>query len=47
MKVMQALPEDEIDQFLPVFSEVIVWGATDEGITDLVDKLIVNDKPAS
>ena len=45
MKTLGVLSEPEIDKFLPVFAEVIVWGATEEeGVADLVEKMV---KPSS
>ena len=39
-EVLSALHGDEeIQNFLPVFSEVIIWGATDEGVDELIDKM--------
>ena len=39
-EVMSALDGDrEIQNFLPVFSEVIIWSETDEGVDDLIDKM--------
>ena len=38
-EVLSALDGDEVQNFLPVFSEVIIWGATDEGLDSLIDKM--------
>ena len=39
-EVLSALEgEKETSNFLPIFSEVIIWGATDEGVDDLIDKM--------
>ena len=38
-EVLSALDGDEVQNFLPVFSEVIIWGATDEGLDGLIDKM--------
>ena len=39
-EVMSALDGDkEIQNFLPVFSKVIIWSETDEGVDDLIDKM--------
>ena len=39
-EVLSALDGDrEIQNFLPVFSEVIIWSETDEGVDDLIDKM--------
>lgn len=44
MKTLGILADNEIDKFLPVFSEVLVWSATEEeGVDDLVSKVV---KPA-
>ena len=41
MKTLSVLGDEEIGKFLPVFSEVIVWGATEEeGVADLVEKMV-------
>lgn len=41
MKTLSVLSGNEIDKFLPVFSEVILWGATEEeGVDDLVKKMV-------
>jgi len=41
MKTLSVLSGAEIDKFLPVFSEVILWGATEEeGVDDLVKKMV-------
>ena len=43
-EVLSALDGDEeANNFLPVFSEVIIWGATDEGVDDLIDKMASKD----
>merc|ERR1711990_878706 len=44
MKTLGILHDDEIDKFLPVFSEVLVWSATEEeGVDDLVSKVVKPD----
>merc|ERR1719394_64713 len=39
-KVLSSLEKNERVKFLPVLMEVIVWGATDEKVDDLVEKII-------
>ena len=44
-EVLSALEGDrEVQNFLPIFTEVIIWGATDEGIDDLVEKCMTATK---
>lgn len=49
MKVLKCLPDKgplEEDRFLPVFLEVLIWSATDEGCDDLVKSMMKpEDKP--
>ena len=39
-KVLSSLEKSERCKFLPILLEVIVWGATDEKIDELVEKII-------
>ena len=41
-EVLSALDGTEVQNFLPVFSEVIIWGTTDEGLDGLIDKMTEN-----
>ena len=44
-EVLSALEGDrEIQNFLPIFTEVIIWGATDEGVDDLIEKCMTATK---
>ena len=42
-EVLSALDGEEVQNFLPVFSEVIIWGATDEGLDSLIEKMTNKD----
>lgn len=42
--MLSALHRHEQYKFLPVLMEVIVWGATDEDVDDLVDKIVRSNK---
>lgn len=39
-KILSSLEKSERSKFLPVLLEVIVWGATDEHVDELVGKII-------
>jgi len=43
-KVLSSLEKNERVKFLPVLMEVIVWGATDEKVDDLVEKIIARSE---
>ena len=43
-KVLSSLEKTERVKFLPVLMEVIVWGATDEKVDDLVEKIIARSR---
>jgi hypothetical protein len=36
---LSALKKDEVDDFLAIFAEVIIWGAHDVGVSDLVNTM--------
>jgi len=39
-KVLATIDGSEHFKFLPILTELIVWGATDEKVDDLVEKII-------
>ena len=39
-KVLSTISDSEHFKFLPILTELIVWGATDENVDELVEKIV-------